>query len=66
MSNEEIIRKWKSTDATDSASVPQSGAAPANPAGDSELDDDALEKVAGGVSCPTDEWNTLGCCTGPL
>jgi mersacidin/lichenicidin family type 2 lantibiotic len=58
MSNEEIIRNWKSNASQDPATAPD-GEAPANPAGNTELSDETLEKVAGGSS----EWFlTLGCC----
>lgn len=63
MSNEEIIRNWKSSTPQDPAQA--SDAPPAsNPAGDTELDDEHLEKVSGGLS--SEFFLSLGCCPGDV
>ena len=63
MSNEEIIRKWKTERSKDSTKSPASDESPTNPAGDSELDDESLERIAGGSS---EYFLSLGCCPGTL
>jgi mersacidin/lichenicidin family type 2 lantibiotic len=63
MSNEEIIRKWKSGASENSPKAPEGGEAPANPAGNGDLNDEQLEKVAGGLGGTEWIWS-LGCCPG--
>ena len=57
MSDEEIIRRWKSDDEPD-----DTGTVPPNPAGDQELTDAEMENVAGGEAGGTYQVWTFGCC----
>jgi mersacidin/lichenicidin family type 2 lantibiotic len=66
MTNEMIIRAWKSESYRESLSAAERAALPAHPAGAIELEDDLLDNVVGGLTLlltpllPTAP-NTTGC-----
>ncbi len=61
MSNENIIRAWKDENFRNSLSEQERTLLPENPAGMSELSDEALQTIAGGLMVSTTTYG--GCDT---
>ncbi len=64
MSNENIIRAWKDENFRNSLSEQERALLPENPAGMSELSDEALKTIAGGLRAGGGGGGGTGCGTG--
>ena len=64
MSFSDFARAWKDPEYRESLTAVDLAGLPANPAGPSDLADHDLALVSGGAEADTQDFLTLGCCSG--